>query len=127
MPVNGPGQHKYSPAPSLCLSILSLAPNYIISGLEIVNRNTLVNAIIVDRSLANSRLEKLPQMPVQNGRIQETKPEEDQHQTHGNINYCTVNVNSFNIHNITMEHCYNNIPVTRSSFFPLYFCPHSIT
>jgi hypothetical protein len=41
--------HNYSPA--LCLSIESLVPNYIISGLEILNRNTLVNAItIIDRS-----------------------------------------------------------------------------
>ena len=48
--------------------------------------------------------------------VQET--EEDQRQTHGNLNYC---VNSFNVHNITMENCYNNVPVTstRSSFPPL--------
>ena len=47
--------------------------------------------------------------------------QEDQRQTHGNINYYyrTVIVNSFNVHNITMVNCYNNIPVTRSSFFPL--------
>ena len=55
------------------------------------------------------------------GSIQELK--EDQRQTHAscNINYyhqCTMNVNSFNAHNTTMEDCYNNIPVTRSYFFP---------
>ena len=66
----------------------------------------------IRQSLANSRLEKLPQIMMQNSRIQAKS------QTHHNINYyCgTVNVNSFNIHNITMEDCYNNIPVTRSSF-----------
>ena len=56
------------------------------------------------------------------GNIQGT--EEDQRQTHAdsNINYyyqCTMNVNSFNVHSTTMEDCYNNIPITRSSFFPL--------
>jgi hypothetical protein len=75
--------------------------------------------LIVDLPLANSsylRLEKLPQM--QNGNIQETK--EDQPQSHGRINYySTVNVNSFNVHNITTENCYNNAPVTGSSFLPL--------
>ena len=64
------------------------------------------------------------------GSIQELK--EDQRQTHAscNINYyhqCTMNVNSFNAHNTTMEDCYNNTtmedcynntPVTRSYFFP---------
>ena len=69
------------------------------------------NLIIVHWSHANSWLEKLSQM---NGSVQET--EEDQHQTHGN-NYC---VNSYNVHHITFENCYNYIPVTRSSFF---FCP----
>ena len=46
-----------SPAFSLCLSIVSLI-NYIISGLQIVNRNTLVNAIykLSSISLANSWL-----------------------------------------------------------------------
>jgi hypothetical protein len=53
-----------------------------------------------------------------NGSVQET--EEDQYQTHGNYYY----VNSFNVHNITSENCYNYTPVTRSSFF-LYFCPHN--
>jgi hypothetical protein len=47
-----------------------------------------------------------------NGSVQET--EEDQYQTHG-----SYYVNSFNIHNITLENCYNRTPVTRSSFFPL--------
>ena len=61
-----------------------------------------------------------------NGNIKESK--EEQRQTHGggNINYyyqCTMNVNSFNVHDTTMEDCYNNIPVTRSSFSH-YFCPH---
>ena len=70
----------------------------------------------IHRSVANSRLEKLPQTMMQNGIIQET--EEGQRQRHDNINYhcSTTIVNSFNIHNITMEDCYNNIPVTRSSF-----------
>lgn len=70
---------------SLCLSISPVFknPNYIISGLEIVNRNTLINAIIVDLSLVNSRLGKFPQM--QNDNAQET--EEDQCQTH----VCNIN------------------------------------
>ena len=66
------------------------------------------NLIIVHWSHVNSWLEKLSQM---NGSVQET--EEDQHQTHGN-NYC---VNSYNVHHITFENCFNYIPVTRSSFF----------
>ena len=54
--------------------------------------------------------------------VQESK--EDHRQTHAgrNINcyhQCTMNVNSFNVYNTTMEDCYNNTPVTRSSFFPL--------
>ena len=74
----------------------------------------LVNAIIIDPwpSLANSRLEKLPQM--QNGSVQET--EEDQRQTHGSINYYCLN--SYNVQNISVENSHNNIPVTRLSFFP---------
>ena len=52
---------------------------------------------------------------MQHGSIQESK--EDQRQTHdgGNINYyyqCTMNENSFNVHNTTIKDCYNN---TRSS------------
>jgi hypothetical protein len=99
------------------LSIVSLVPNYII-GLKIVSRNTLVSAII-DRSLAsvNSKLEKLP--PMQNSSMQGT--EEVQRQMDININYYYVTVNSFNVHNIRMEDCYNNIPVTSPSFF----CPHT--
>ena len=75
----------------------------------------MVNAIIVVRTLAYSRLEMLSQ--VQNG---STEDSEDQRQTHGRLNYSSTIVNSFNVHNMTMEDCYNNIPVTRSSFF----CPH---
>ena len=49
--------------------------------------------------------------------VQET--EEDQRQTRSNIsNYCTIIVNSFNIHSSTLENCHNNNPVTRSSVFP---------
>ena len=53
-----------------------------------------------------------------NGSVQEK--EEDQRQTHGNSSYC---VNSFNVHNIITENSYNNIPVTRSSFFSLLLSP----
>ena len=61
---------------------------------------------------------KLSQMQHNTSSIQET--EEDQRQTHGNINYQhTMILNSFNVQNITTENCYNNIPVTRSSFLPL--------
>ena len=65
---------------------------------------------------------KLSQM--QHGSIQGTV--EDQPQPHGNVNYhcqCTMNVNCFNVHNTTMEHCYNNITVTRSSFSLRVFFP----
>ena len=75
----------------------------------------MVNATIVDCQrpfkFANSesRLEKI---------MQNRRPS----QTHGtNINYYSttnLNVNSFNIHNTTLENCNNNItPVTRPSFF----------
>jgi len=61
---------------------------------------------------ANSNLS---QAKMQSGINQET--EEDHPQMHGNLNInYTVNVNSFNVHNITMEDCYNNVPITRSSF-----------
>ena len=64
-----------------------------------------------------------------NGSIPETN--EDQRQTHVNIYYyyyyyCTVNVNSFNVHNITMEDCYNIIPLTRSSFPPLHLSLYNL-
>ena len=57
-----------------------------------------------------------------NGSVQETDSEEDQYQTHSN-NCC---VNSYNVHYITFENCYNYIPITRSSFlsFKFYFCHH---
>ena len=54
-----------------------------------------------------------------NGSVQEA--EEDQYQTHGS--YC---VNSYNIHNITLENCYNYIPVTRSSFFFLFLSYYNL-
>jgi hypothetical protein len=55
---------------------------------------------------------------MQNGNNQET--EEVRRQTHGNINYYYVTVNSFNFHSIRMEDCYNSIPVTSPSFFCLH-------
>ena len=65
-----------------------------------------------------------------NGSIQETN--EDQRQTHVNMYYyyyyCKVNVNSFNVYNITMEvqDCYNIIPLTRSSFPPLHLSLYNL-
>ena len=57
------------------------------------------------------------------GSVQET--EEDQRQMRSNIsNYCTMIVNSFNIHNSTLENCHNNNPVTRSSFPPSTSVPY---
>lgn len=93
-------------------------PSYIISGLEIFNFGKCNYRRL---SLANSRFGKLPQM--QNSSFQDT--EENQRRKHCNINHyyiqhCTVNVDSFNDHNIRMEDCHNN----RSSFFLLYFCLH---
>ena len=64
----------------------------------------------IRQSLANSRLEKLPQIMMQNVSIQGT--EEHQRQAHDNINYycSTTNVDSLNIYKITMDNCYDNIP-----------------
>ena len=53
--------------------------------------------------------------------------EEDHRQKHVinyYLKYCTVNVDSFNVHNITMENCNNNIPVARLSFL---FSPPLLT
>ena len=54
------------------------------------------------------------------GYISNQELKENQRQTHAgcNIHYyhqCTMNVNSFNAHNTTMEDCYNN---ARSYFYP---------
>ena len=55
------------------------------------------------------------------GGIRDTE-DQPEGQSYDNMNnYCMVIVNSFNVHNTTMEDCYNNIPVTRSSFTLFFF------
>lgn len=97
-------------------------PNYIISGLEIVNGNTSKCNYIVDWSLANPELDKLPQM--QNGK----ETEENKRRSYNNTSYhlftfITVNVDSFNDSNITMENCHNR---SSSFFFPPLLLPYNL-
>lgn len=97
------------------LDINTQLPQLILSGPGTQARNcqqvcTLVNPIIVDRSLANSWLEKLRQM--QNSR----ESKENQRQTHGNITYRQRNTTT----NVVNSH--NN----RSSFIPLLLSPYNL-
>lgn len=105
-----------------------------------VDKNTLVNEVIVDRSpqAGDSMLEKTTNLRSESPGTQKCDTQvinEENCQTHKicfqNCDNVNLNMDSFNARGVRMENCGNRLGVPQvtisSSFFLFaYFCPHEM-